>query len=66
MTQIWLAVDKDGTETISDMHLVRDDDVWDTIGGFSDYIILPEGTIKKILGRKLTWEDEAVMVEGEE
>ena len=66
MTQIWLAVDKDGTENISVERLVRDDDVWDTrLGGFSDYIILPKGSIEKLIGRKLTWDDEAVLVEGE-
>lgn len=65
MEKIWLAVDKDGTETISDDYLVRDGDIWGNIGGYPYYIILPEGTIEKILGRKLTWEDEAVIVEGE-
>jgi hypothetical protein len=65
MEKIWLAVDKDGTETISDDYLVRDGDIWNTISGYSEYLILPEGTIEKILGRKLTWEDEAVIVEGE-
>jgi len=65
MEKIWLAVDKDGTENISVERLVRDDDVWDTRGGHSDYIILPRGSIEKLLGRKLTWDDEPVMMEGE-
>jgi len=65
MTQIWLAVDKDGTENISDVHLVRDDDVWDTLDRHSDYIILPKGSIEKLIGCKLTWDDDAVMVEEE-
>ena len=65
MTQIWLAVDKDGTETISDDYLVRDGDIWNTIGGYSDYFILPKGSIEKLIGRKLTWDDDAVIVEEE-
>ena len=65
MTKIWLAVDKDGTENISDVDLVRDGDFWGTLPKSFDYILLPEGSIEKLIGRKLTWEDDAVMVEGE-
>ena len=63
MTQIWLAVDEDGTERISNDCLVRDDGYWFSQPPFYEYFLLPEGSIEKLIGRKLTWDDEAVMVE---
>lgn len=62
MTQIWLAVDSDGTECVYSEEPHRTNrpwcgEVWD-----GDCTQLPKGTIKSILRRKLTWEDEAVMV----
>ena len=61
MTQIWLAVDEDGMEKISNGLLVREDGYW---ASAYDYFLLPEGSIEKLIGHKLTWEDDAVMVEG--
>jgi len=65
MTQIWLAVDKDGSEIICENHLQRDDCFWALMSSDDDYIYLPKGSIEKLLGYKLTWSDEPVMVEGE-
>lgn len=60
----WVAVDKDGTETIFTNRPCRVfDDVedyfyWDTSSGL--LILIPKGTIKKLIGKDLTWEDEPV------
>lgn len=75
----WLAVNKNGDEYIFSSKPIRnleydifEDPVyesWDGQGGhlelhhYSD-IQLPKGTIKKLIGRELTWEDEPVKLEG--
>lgn len=58
----WVAVDKDGTEKIfSDYckpirgYYIEHLGKWIGIG-----IVVPKGTIKKLIGRELTWEDEPV------
>lgn len=64
----WLCVNKDGTEIISLFQPVRDSDEWnccsENAGGWYDNygIELPKGTIKKFIGRDLTWEDESVEI----
>jgi hypothetical protein len=35
--------------------------MWDR-GGFIDAVILPKGTIKKLIGKDLTWKDEPVKI----
>ena len=54
---IWLAVDYDGIEIA----------FWNKpkrcekhIEWWGDRMILPHGSIKKLIGRKLSWEDESV------
>lgn len=63
----WLAVDKDGSEYIYENEPIRDDYsfipiddglIWDDY----PFIELPKGTIEKILGRKLTFDDGAVNI----
>lgn len=66
----WLAVDRDGiTEEIFNEKPTRSDYLW--IGQFiaadddnapinENGVILPEGTIKKLIGRTLTWNDGPV------
>ena len=67
----WLAVDKTGTECIfenipeRDMIISQWDNISHTIYSDPSYnvntvITLPYGTIKKLIGRNLTWEDEPV------
>lgn len=62
----WLAVDKDGTEAIYDECPRRREnrEIWDFI--FLDdgrnIIELPSGSIKKLIGRELSWEDEPVEI----
>lgn len=91
---IWLAVNKDGTEIISECELRRFIDklhetnrmdyscrcvdfenpnphwtpklkVEDTpkFGKLIAILKLPKGTIKKLIGRELTWDDEPVKIE---
>ena len=56
----WVAVDKDGREFIYECKPIRhnngawQDHIWDEV------IELPQGTIKKLIGRELTWNDEPV------
>lgn len=52
----WVAVDKIGKELISRTEPFRVGDYW--IG--ESLFHLPEGSIKKLIGRKLTSEDEPV------
>lgn len=55
----YLATDKSGEEyifeTIPYRHLMID--MWISKGA---YISIPKGSIEKLIGKKLTWEDEPV------
>ena len=56
----FLAVDKDGVERIfEDMPHRHDDCYWDTYS-VSSVISLPHGSIKKLIGRELNFNDEPV------
>lgn len=69
ITMAWVAVDKDRTETIfTDKPCRMYDDVedceyWDITSGLFE--ILPKGSIKKLIGRELTWKDEPVELKKE-
>lgn len=60
----WVAVDKDGTEAIFDEcpRRIENSEAWGFV--FLDdgrnIIELSKGSIKKLIGRDLTWEDEPV------
>lgn len=58
----WLAVDKNGTENIFQFIPIRKQEngywKWDDI--ISDVVEMPKGSIKKLIGRDLTWNDDAV------
>lgn len=56
----WLAVDRSGQEIIGDIRPLRDSMIWDFKS--YHYILLPNGTIKKLIGRDLTWEDDPVEI----
>lgn len=61
----WLAVDKDGTECAYVLEPERDDEVFNAVvknGVITDFVELPSGSIKKLIGRELTWEDEPVEI----
>ena len=51
----WVAVDKIGEELISRTEPFRVGDYWI---GYSIFH-LPKGSIKKLIGRELTWDDDA-------
>lgn len=55
----WLAVDKDGTEWVFESKPSKDGDMFYTR---QDVIELPKGSIEKLIGRKLTWEDEPLEI----
>lgn len=55
----FVAVDKNGTEYIYPIMPNKSNSFW-YIGGSSDCIMLPQGTIKKLIGFDLKWEDEPV------
>ena len=59
----WVAVNEDGSEIIvnDNRYLERDEDLgeWTTYG-YSDIVQLPYGSIKKLLGREMTWEHEPI------
>lgn len=64
---VWFAVDKDGSEYIYDNKPERIDSYWgiqeSKIGEpIGVLILLPKGTIKKIIGKELTWDDEPVYI----
>ena len=64
----WLAVDKSGTECIyADKKPLRGKDKWGPESwdyrydyAFYDFVELPKGSIKKLIGRDLSWSDEPV------
>ena len=65
----WVAVDMSSAECIFDNKPERNDNQWDDIDysvyGEINYdaaisIVLPKGSIKKLIGRDLTWEDKPV------
>lgn len=63
----YLAVNKDGVEAVFRFKPIRDNffRVWKPSEKypFDALVELPKGTIKKIIGRELTWEDEPVKLE---
>ena len=63
----WVAIDKDGSERIYPLEPYRVTDYWTCpmYTGLSGPINLPKGTIKKLIGRDLTWEDNPVELKEE-
>lgn len=70
-TIVFLAVNKNGDEVILDNFPVRQGEVWTDERSAHDEeyfsaedhnsaIVLPRGTIKKMIGRSMSWEDEFV------
>ena len=57
---MFLTVDKDGAEYIFEQKPWRDGDIWYI--NAPEYLAVPRGTIKRILGYAISWEDEAVEV----
>lgn len=60
----WVAVDKNGFEYIYDSCPERGKCVFDPEGNLH-CVGLPKGTIKKLIGKDLTWEDNPVELKEE-
>ena len=65
----WVAVDKTGEEVIYSIEPIRgtneikrNTEIWVLHSIGEHYIYLPKGTIKKLIGKNLTWEDEPVEI----
>ena len=62
-----VAVDKDGAEAIYDDCPIRHNVSWIPSkyrnGEDTDWVLLPKGSIAKLIGRELTWSDEPVELE---
>lgn len=59
----WLAVDMDGSEYVYQDKPIRKDKLFDRQEDESELVQLPEGSIKKLTGKELTWDDEPVGLE---
>ena len=60
----WVAVDMSGAECIFDSKPVRYNDCF-WLQEWGDSVSLPKGSIKKLIGRDLTWEDVPVELKEE-
>jgi len=63
----WVAVDADGRECVLEKMPYRPigsswEVYFDLVGNPGGYVLLPTGSIRKLIGRKLTWEDEPVEI----
>jgi len=58
MSTIWLAVDQDGEEWLFWEKPERNDLTGDGWASWEENPCLPKGSIKKLIGKELTWEDE--------
>ena len=56
----WLAVDEDKDEWIYMQKPERFNSCWDTVT--DDCYMLPNGAIRQLLGKKITWDNEAVEI----
>lgn len=61
----WVAVDKDGREYIYKFRPKRSIDMFTSLYTYSTCLYLPKGSIKKLIGKDLTWEDEPVELKEE-
>lgn len=63
----WVAVDKGGRECIYQFRPVKREIYIDFIPRYeySMWLVLPKGSIKKLIGRELTWEDKPVELKEE-
>ena len=61
----WLAVDKDKKEAIHQNKPIKEKGCFDDTEFWwsgNGRVNLPSGSIEKLIGRKLTWEDEPVEI----
>lgn len=59
----WLAVDEDGKEKIYSCKPEKSEEFGTYLVYLDNhYVVLPQGSIKKLIRRKLTWDDEPVEI----
>ena len=61
----WVAVDKDGRECIHQFRPKRRNNQFIPLYEYSMWMALPKGSIKKLIGRDLTWQDEPIELKEE-
>lgn len=61
----WVAVDKDCRECIYQFRPKRSSEIFISLHEYSMWLVLPKGSIKKLIGRDLTWEDNPVELKEE-
>lgn len=61
----WVAVDKDCRECIYQFRPKRRNNQFIPLYEYSMYLVLPKGSIKKLIGKDLTWEDNPVELKEE-
>lgn len=61
----WVAEDSNGDELIFQFHPRKNEVRYLPLYSYSMYLNLPKGSIKKLIGRDLTWEDEPVELKEE-
>ena len=65
ITMAWVAVDKDGRECIHQFRPKRRNNQFIPLYEYSMWMALPKGSIKKLIGRDLTWQDEPIELKEE-
>lgn len=62
----WLAIDRNGRESVFDQKPERYGDVWvlSQRGGHirNSFVELPIGSIRKLIGKQITWSDEPIEI----
>ena len=60
MGNAWVAVDADGSECIFRKEPYQREGVWFSSSLSNEFVELPKGSIKALIGRELSWSDEPV------
>lgn len=60
----WVAVDKNGYEAIYQYKPDRGNECWNP-NCLIAFFTLPRGSVKKLIGRELTWQDDPVELKEE-
>ena len=61
----WVAVDKDGRECVYQFHPKRSINQFIPLYEYSMWLVLPKGSIKKLIGKDLSWQDNPVELKEE-
>ena len=69
MTKTYMAVNADGAEYILNFKPIRGSYKWayiDKASCMEECVLLPKGSIEKLMGKKITWKDEPIVIEIED